>query len=233
MGMGLEALNLISSASPDISKKKILDVGCGTGGIISQFTHAFGLDIKFDFIKQNKELWPLNNFLVGNAENMPFPSETFDLIICTEVIEHVDDDVKLVKEIHRILSDSGYLVLSVPCNRLLFKLLDWQLWKVRLLKKGHHRHYSSEELKTKLKDFEIERCYEKGFLISPIFGLFVLPFHLIEKYALKTNSGPLVDFLRRIWAPLINFEYKFNVKRGDTVFVLAKNKVRPTSKIRE
>ena len=51
---------------------------------------------------------------VGSLTSLPFPNETFDLIICSEVIEHIPEDAKAVSELGRVLKKGGTLLLSVP-----------------------------------------------------------------------------------------------------------------------
>ena len=220
MGQGREAVHLIYNIS-DLSQKRILDIGFGTGEILKKFSNAFGIDIKYNLVSRAKKYQPQNEFAVGEAGSLPFMKNIFDIVIATEVLEHVDDEAKMISEIIRVLSKDGYLVLTVPSNKILFKILDYQLWMEKL-GKGHHRHYSISDIEKKIKNFKMIKCYEKGFLITPIFTLFALPFNLIDKYVL--NSTSIGSLLRKLWAPLINFEYKFDRKRGDTIFILARMK---------
>lgn len=220
MGQGREAIDLINSIG-NISQKRILDIGFGSGDILKKHSNAFGIEIDYHQVSQARKYQPQNTFAVGKAENLPFMKNTFDVVIATEVLEHVDNDQKMISEILRVLSSKGYLILTVPCNRILFKILDYQLWKAKF-GKGHHRHYSIDDMKERLKKFKEINCYEKGFLITPIFTLVALPFNLIDKYILKSTA--IGNFLRKLWSPLINFEYKFERKEGDTIFILARKK---------
>jgi len=95
-------------------KVRILDIGCGDCGILMQLINKginadfYGLDISEKRVKRAKELTKGKiNLFVGNAEKTQFKSGFFDFIICTQLIEHVKDDKKLVSEIYRLLKKNG------------------------------------------------------------------------------------------------------------------------------
>lgn len=52
----------------------------------------------------------------GDLCSLPFPTGSFDLVVCFHVLEHVDDDVAAVREISRVLADDGTAVVVVPWN---------------------------------------------------------------------------------------------------------------------
>ena len=95
-------------------KGNVLDVGCGQSPYkflldTSQSAYS-GIDIldadKFDY--NNTEITHFN------GEDIPFPDENFDGIICTEVLEHVQNYQKLIDEIHRVLKKGGQGIITVP-----------------------------------------------------------------------------------------------------------------------
>jgi len=55
-----------------------------------------------------------NNIIEANAEDMPFQDNSFDVVICRDVIEHVLDDAKAFDEIYRVLNPRGYLLITTP-----------------------------------------------------------------------------------------------------------------------
>lgn len=88
------------------TKLKILDVGCGTKPY-------------FPFFKEKAEMYigvdvdsALNADVVCVSENLPFANETFDVIVCTQVLEHVNDPKRVIAEMHRVLKGSGLIILS-------------------------------------------------------------------------------------------------------------------------
>jgi SAM-dependent methyltransferase len=103
----------------ELRAKRILDVGCGLGMYVSQFRQfsddVFGVDIDPDKIGKASEWLP--NLRVSPAEELPFDDDSFDLILLNEVIEHVDDDRKTIREAFRVLAPGGHIVVYAP-NRL-------------------------------------------------------------------------------------------------------------------
>jgi ubiquinone/menaquinone biosynthesis C-methylase UbiE/uncharacterized protein YbaR (Trm112 family) len=107
----------------------ILDVGCGSGYFLFLINKryldedfrpiAVGIDIsetelKFMSIRKQKER--LSNIIIihGNGQNLPFNAETFDLITCSEVIEHINNPQRALNEMNRVLKKNGRLLLSTP-----------------------------------------------------------------------------------------------------------------------
>jgi len=78
------------------------------------------------FLKRFKELKNLEYYTADlvspiadikmDIQNMPLEDESFDVVICNHVLEHVDDDVKAMKEIYRVLKKGGWAILQVPIN---------------------------------------------------------------------------------------------------------------------
>jgi 2-polyprenyl-3-methyl-5-hydroxy-6-metoxy-1,4-benzoquinol methylase len=89
--------------------------------------------------------------------------ESFEGIICSEVLEHIEDDDKAVKEIHRVLKKDGKLFISVPANPKLWDKSD--RWA------SHHRRYTKECMMSLLENngFKIKKGYYWGFPITRLY----------------------------------------------------------------
>ena len=87
--------------------KRVLDVGAGSGALISQIPNAIGLDL----VPKHPRI------IKGDISNMPFREESFDTIFATENLEHLDDETldKGLGEIYRVLC-RGHLIITVPYN---------------------------------------------------------------------------------------------------------------------
>jgi ubiquinone/menaquinone biosynthesis C-methylase UbiE len=94
--------------------KKVLDVGCGTGTITKFFKGGVvGIDVSKEAIRQAKEKG-ISCFTYDLNEKIDFPENYFDVINCSQVIEHVFNTEVLVSEISRMLSIGGTLVINTP-----------------------------------------------------------------------------------------------------------------------
>ncbi len=103
----------------DLSKLTCLDMGCSVGIITNQLSTnmylTYGIDIDRYGIEQAKNA-NFNNvqYMVSSVENTPFPDETFDIIVCSQVYEHTPDFEGLVNEIYRLLKSTGICFFSGP-----------------------------------------------------------------------------------------------------------------------
>jgi SAM-dependent methyltransferase len=103
----------------ELRAKRVLDVGCGLGMYVSRFRQfsddVYGVDVDPDKIARASEWLP--NLRVAQAEELPFDSGSFDVILLNEVIEHVDDDRRTIREAYRVLAPGGHVIIYAP-NRL-------------------------------------------------------------------------------------------------------------------
>lgn len=93
---------------------KILDVGVGLGRLLSYFKNVdkFGIDISVGMAKESRKKGI--EACKGNVEKLPYVDNLFDMVVCTDVLEHVFDLNKTVSEIKRVLKPNGYLIVRVP-----------------------------------------------------------------------------------------------------------------------
>jgi ubiquinone/menaquinone biosynthesis C-methylase UbiE len=94
-----------------------LDVGCGTGWLAEQlarYGEVCGLDISEEAVQQARRRVPAGTFTVADFLNEPITWEPFDLVICSEVIEHFVDQAGAVRELARLTKPGGTLILTTP-----------------------------------------------------------------------------------------------------------------------
>lgn len=101
-----------------LKPQSILDVGCGEGFTLKKLEEKKigkkneGIDYSKDAIQIGKKIYPHLNLFEGDVYKLKYPDNSFDMSLCTEVLEHLDDPEKAVKEIMRVTKK--YLVFSVP-----------------------------------------------------------------------------------------------------------------------
>ncbi len=95
-------------------KGRLLDIGCGEKpylDIFSPHTVSYtGIDIPQSLHKKDAV------DIFANAHHLPFKKDTFDTVLCLEILEHVKQPLEVLKEIHRVLKPGCILVLSTPQN---------------------------------------------------------------------------------------------------------------------
>lgn len=105
---------LVKSRKP----KRILDAGCGEGFIlldlmrnkIGQFHE--GVDNSADAIQLGKKMYPDLPIKLGDIYSLKYPDNSIDMLVCTEVLEHLDDPRRALAELRRVTGK--YLAISVP-----------------------------------------------------------------------------------------------------------------------
>ena len=106
----------------------ILDCGCGRGTYAYKLSDCsyVGLDIDIASIKLAHKIHPNSMFVIGDATKLPFRNCVFDCVICSEVLEHVLDDMAVLSELARVTKIQGRLIVSVPNIECRNILVNWQ-----------------------------------------------------------------------------------------------------------
>ncbi len=118
--------------------KRILDMGCGKGylgeSITKESNQYYGFDISLAALKIARSRLKDVSFCAGSVCNLPFPDSCFDMVICSEVIEHVPDYPKAIRELSRVLKCGKIALISTP------NLLNPDLFSKRMI----GRKYTSQ-----------------------------------------------------------------------------------------
>ncbi len=169
---------------------RVLDLGCAFGygtAKIARHYETYGLDASPDYIRRARRAVPRARFAVGVAERLPYPDALFDAVVLLDVLEHVDDERRVVVEIARVLRPGGLLVVSVPHSGLLrwwdsLNVYAWLTGEDGLgapgapaTNRGYHRHYSRGALAWLLgESFAIEHAHDSGLGLAEIAHLAIL-----------------------------------------------------------
>jgi len=97
-----------------LSGQVVLDLGSGLGGYSREITNLGARVISLDLIQGPPKWGKLHLPLVANALCIPTCDESIDFVFCASLIEHVNDPLKLVREIKRVLKSGGHCYLSFP-----------------------------------------------------------------------------------------------------------------------
>jgi len=123
----LEKRLILKFAEPK-KGERVLDVGCGTGTYGLEFS-KMGLEVTcLDMSKRMLDIAKKKsrdmNMILGNAQEIPFKDNTFDLIVGVTLIEFLDEPEKAIQEMRRVLKQNGRIVLGVLNKFSLFALYE-------------------------------------------------------------------------------------------------------------
>lgn len=167
MALKRRAKRAVEELDPQ-SGDTILDLGCGPGhylkllSFLSLKLHLIGVDMDKDAlfqVKKNLERKGVSTIDADLMKKLPFQNNSFGKILMSEVIEHLPDDSKALKEVYRIIKKRGVLIITVPNANFPFfwDPVNWILnhYFKTCIKKGfwggiwtnHERLYNPEEIK--------------------------------------------------------------------------------------
>lgn len=137
----------------------VLDVGCGSSRLLKQLPSLFGIDIRFPKIRFAKKF--NKNCSCGSINQLPFKSASFDVVICSQVIEHIPKTKDVFDELDRVLIKGGKLIVGTPdydkktwC--FIEKIYDFLLPDAYA--QEHQSHYTRDEL--------VRLLVERGYVIE-------------------------------------------------------------------
>lgn len=171
----------------------ILDIGTGTGTNLRMlgdlgFTHYQGLDQSEAAVRWCAEKG-YGRVTTGDVCRLPFADGAFDLVLATDIIEHVDDDVAALREIRRVLKPAGRALITVPAFMA--------LWGIQDEVGQHKRRYRARELLTRAEAAGL-RIFRKFYFNYILF----LPIFFARKFLRLTRAR--IQNENQINSPLVN-----------------------------
>jgi SAM-dependent methyltransferase len=205
------------------SALRILDVGCGTGAnleMLGKFGAASGVDVSADALEFCRKRG-LSEVKQGLAEELPFADESFDLVTALDVVEHLDDDVAGLKEMHRVLRKGGQTLIFVPAFMF--------LWGVQDDVSNHRIRYTKKQITERLRQagFEIERVTYANFtFFAPILaGRTLMKLTGVKPESENNvNVSALNPILGKFFGAERFWLEKFNFPFGVSIVVVARKK---------
>jgi 2-polyprenyl-6-hydroxyphenyl methylase/3-demethylubiquinone-9 3-methyltransferase len=183
---------------PPVDGTRILDCACGRGFYLNMYRYVsacglVGLELDAEIVRKarrNVGHLPDVTLARGNIYALPFPDSTFDGVILSEILEHLDDDVAGLREALRVLKPGGVAAITVPNANypLLWDPINWTLERVfrTRIRRGplagiwanHVRLYERGELRAAVEEagfaVEAERSfthYSFPFIHNLVYGL--------------------------------------------------------------
>jgi SAM-dependent methyltransferase len=120
-----------------------------------------------------------------DVQEIPLPSDTYDVILCNHVLEHVPNDIKAMREIHRILKPGGWAIMQVPLNPAWEKTLEDPT--ITDPEERHRLFGQYDHVRMYGQDYP-ERLLQAGFSVTAIDYSQKIPKELFAKYALPVGE---------------------------------------------
>lgn len=170
------------------ARARILDAGCGSGrNMIELARHGTvsGVELSGPSVDVARARGA-GKVIAGSVLDMPFDSDSFDLSVCLDVIEHLEDDVGALRELRRVLAPGGSLLVTVPAYQ-------W-LWSGHDEVNHHHRRYTRRSLQRVAEQAGWEQVRTTYFnsLLLPL----AILLRVLERFSRKTTESSL-----DLWVP--------------------------------
>jgi len=168
--------------------ERILDLGCSTGRVISLSPERIeGVDID----KKALEIAKSKGYNVKYADikkKLPFKNSSFDVVYCSQVIEHLEKPLNLMKEINRILKKDGKAVLVTPDYLIASKNKKINFWDDY----SHKTPFTRKSLK--------RLAYDAGFIKSRVYHFPSIGFrHLMRAGLLSKKTWIKLEKIPFVW----------------------------------
>lgn len=186
---------------------KILNVGCGTGGTIDmleKFGTTDNVDISDEAINYMKKRGYKRITKVDNVM-LPFKEKTYDMVGAFDVLEHIENQVKALKEWKRVLKDDGYIIISVPAYQ-------W-LWTEHDVSLHHKRRYTERRLVEAAKAAGLvpeKSSYAIVFSLPLVVGFRFINKTLRRKTDSETSYVNVPNWVNMLFTRLLYAEAKFH-----------------------
>ena len=218
----------IIKAVGGVPNSKFLEIGCGIGTFLQSLSsepgiQLLGSEISLRGLRSAKAQCPAVEFIQMDAALIPFVSE-FDVIGAFDVIEHIEDDMAVLRGIHKALKPEGRLVLTVPQYEFMWGSIDEFV--------HHQRRYNRKNLLSKMESAGFQVDYVTSFVFM-LFPLMLVSRLFDRKRKLKPTAA---DFNKQVrFNPFVNRLFgwfmridefmiacRYSLPWGGTLLVVAK-----------
>lgn len=213
---------MLRLARPAERAAKILDIGCASGQMIrlleaNGFSNKTGIDISEDAIIACRRRG-IENVSVMDAKTLNFLDSSFDIILASDVLEHIQADAAALRDWNRTLTHSGRLILFVPAFNF--------LWSKHDETNHHYRRYTKSELLRLLQQagFSVERISYWNF--SLFFPIWLA--RLLNKNSGGDDLQKINTTTNKLLTGLLKFENhllsRINFPVGVSLFAICRKK---------
>lgn len=215
-------ISLVKRFLDRFSSPHILDVGCGEGyytsSLVTKNSFVVGVDIAINCLRRAKRNVEGADFVLCDANAMPFKGEAFDLVIAAQFLEHVTDPIFTVSTLRSLMKNNGFIFYEIPSKSnltdiLLRKLLRREpVWGLKI--DLSHKHFFSKEKLTQV----FKECQLK---LIKVYGVVHFRYHF------PLISRLVCDWKRKFWHQLNVLDNLFGIINNEwgsiQIYLLVKN----------
>jgi len=196
-------------------KTKIIDIGCGISPVSPNVRDTIFIESDKNAVKILKNLG--YNSIEGDICDIPLNKDFADAIFCSEVLEHVPDYKKAIKEFFRVLKKDGLLLITVPIHKKYWAFDDDYV--------GHLRRFNPDKLAEELKDnkFDILNMKPIGSFVEREITKLMVRMAMNQKGTGKMSNLKIKLFgiLNQIFFGISYLGYLFNNKNNSSIIMIA------------
>lgn len=185
----------------NIKSKFLCDIGCGSGlysHLLQNKNFLYAVDLSSKALQLAGKDLKKTALVCADANYLPFKDNFFDGVLLLDILEHIEDDTRVIREVYRTLNKGGFVIFSVPQDNRLFSKID--------IKNKHYRRYSKKELLKKFSPFTIRYLSSVGFPLMRIYLQLIMNSPQPEESFLRKNKN-----LTKIFSNLLFWLFHFDL----------------------
>lgn len=214
-----QTLKILEEILPSKDRKgiTILDIGCGQGYITARIKDKYkdctvsGVDLSISAIKKAHLMFNEIQFLVADANSLPYKDASFDILIFNNIWEHVADPVSMINNAKRVLKIGGHIVISTPSRFRMSILLKKITGRKIELNPHHVTEYTVGQV--------VEQLQYAGFTVTQVDSS--SPGRSVRKFSMKKI---IISLLKKLIVAYIRLIGSNHVIGGTVFFIAQKNK---------
>jgi SAM-dependent methyltransferase len=203
----------------------VLEVGTGISPAVTYFKKVVYTDISLAALQTLKRTNDWGYYVVTDGNSLPFKSDSFSHVVCSEVLEHIESDEKVLGEAARVLRRSGSLILTFPHRKAFFAIDD------RFV--GHLRRYELGEMIVSLENCGLRMTYIRKVLgplekATMILVTWIISVHRVKEQRSTKQTDtrllalclPVFRCLNKVYAFFLRLEAWMTPQRLSSVLLL-------------
>jgi cyclopropane fatty-acyl-phospholipid synthase-like methyltransferase len=200
--------------------RSLIDLGCGNGQLLDEIAKRFpqvklaGIDLSENQVQENRVREPAIEWIATDLQKPVEVHDTFDVVVASEIIEHLDQPDALLRNAASMTNAGGMLILTTQSGPI----------RETERRVGHIRHFHASTLDTMLRNngWSPRRIWNDGF-----------PFHDLSKWWANRDAGASMQQFgenaygakQRLICALLRLAFRFNSRtRGAQLFALAEKR---------